>query len=227
MNDYKEFEKNNNLAINNCKKYRQMIDQGELPTYNWVKEKMFGGDTLVGIFMGCNAHAIFQIYTKEFIETLAKDIKALKPKKILEVGAGDGRLSYFLNRYGVNSKPIDDYKWEKTEDQKEVKGIRYPKEVEKIDFKDALKREQPDTVIICWEELGAKFTIDILEYPSVKNVIWIGEFPGGCTGNEETFNRFKHEDLNNPYCLARTDHRFGDEMNEHTTVYKFENKEIK
>jgi len=132
------------------------------------------------------------------------------------VGAGDGRLSHFLNVAGLNIKPTDNYSWGKKDHP-----INYPQEVEKIDFRKALKKYNPDLVIICWEELGAPFTQEILKHPSVKGVIWIGEGEGGCTGAETTFD-LPHKMLNSSkYALARTDMSWDSHLHRHTAVYLF------
>jgi hypothetical protein len=218
FSELERFEKDIALSI---LFYRKKLDSGELLPYDWIVKHFFKGIG-IGFFMTCHENAIFQIYSKEFIETLANQIKKLNPKKVIEVGAGDGRLSYFLNKHGVNSKPIDNHAWAKCEDDKNVVHITYPPEVEKIDYRNALRKYNPDLVILCWEELSAKYTQKILDYPSVKYVIWIGEHAGGCTGSEDTFMRYKNEELENDCCLCRTDHSFGGRnIHKHTGVYLF------
>jgi hypothetical protein len=100
------------------------------------------------------------------------------------------------------------------------RNIKYSPEVERIDFREALKKYNPDLVIICWEELNMPYTEEILKYPSVKWIVWIGE-PGGCTGVSNLTDK-PHEMLKSRmFCLARTD--YGGELGcgRHTSVLLF------
>jgi hypothetical protein len=213
-------------SIKQIEEYKKLLDAGELPSYNWIVESIFKKSD-VGIFFGTQRHSIFQFYSQEYIAALANDIKKLKPKTIIEVGAGDGRLSFFLNKYWsvkgipLKSTPTDDYSWG-MHIESDSRHIVYPKEVEKLNFKEALKKYNPDVVIICWEELHAKYTQEILKFPSVRYVVWIGEGEGGCTGDPSTF-ALPYERLKNPFGLCRTDFMLGDDhrLLYHSGVYLF------
>lgn len=75
--------------------------------------------------------------------------------------------------------------------------------------------------MINWEELRGTYSIDVLVYPSVKYLLWIGEGPEGCNGSEELWE-FDFDDTENPYCLSRTDMwAFDDKINKHTGVLIF------
>lgn len=196
-------------------RYKQLLDKGKLLSYKELREDIINPMS-INLFLASVDNGIFQFYSKEFIETLANDIKKLKPKTVVEVGAGDGNLSRALRRHGVNSIPTDNYSWNFTNKRR---NINYPEGVERLDFKKALKKYNPDLVIICWEELGAEYTKEILKYPSVKWVLWIGEF-GGCCGHPD-LSELTHDYLNNPYCIARTD--LGGSW--HTCVVLFKKKQ--
>jgi len=193
-----------------AQKYKRALNKGQLLSYAEIYENLIKPMS-VSLFLSCNELGIFQIFSREFIDELSKEIKKLKAKTIIEVGAGDGNLSRALQRKGVDSKPTDNYNWKKRG------NINYPKDVEKIDFKKALKKYNPELVIICWEELGMPFTEEILKHPSVKWVIWIGEGLGGCCGNDSSLEKLNHTYIENKYCLARTD--MGQIL--HTCVYLF------
>jgi hypothetical protein len=164
----------------------------------------------------CQVLNIFQFYSIEFIDHVVKTINSSGFQRIIEIGAGDGYLSYFLNEAGIGIVATDDYS---------RTYINRPGRVEKIGHMDALKKYDPDFVVINWEEYRGTYSLDVLAYPSVKNLLWIGEGSVGCTGSEELWG-FDHMNTENPYCLSRTDEcwLFGEEINKHTFVMIFHPK---
>jgi len=183
----------------------KFITKYKLPSYEWIVDNIFIEHRITGsqdryntvdyIFTPCEVLDIFQFYSTEFIDHIVKTINKLGPRSIVEVGAGDGYLSYFLGERGVDIVPTDDYS---------RPHINRPERVEKIGQKDALKKYNPDHVVINWEEFQATISLDVLAHPSVKHLLWIGEGKGGCTGSEELWE-FDYEDTDNPYCLSRSD----------------------
>ena len=118
----------------------------------------------------------YQLLNKEFVENLADEIKKLNPKKVIELNAGVGYLSRFLQRYGIDIIPTDSHNW----------NFDYNEDVEKLTYEQALEKYNPDVVIQSWEMPGAKGSIKSLEYPSVRHLIWIGE-KGNC-GSGDLFD---------------------------------------
>lgn len=204
----------------------KFISKNRLPSYEWVVNNIFVEHRITGsqdrhnttdyIFAPCEVLDIFQFYSTEFIDHVAQSINSLGPKRIVEVGAGDGYLSYFLGEHGVDIVPTDDYSRD---------FIKRPGWVEKIGHIDALKKYDPDLVFINWEEFQATYSLDVLAYPSVKHLLWIGEGSDGCTGSEELWE-FDYENTENPYCLSRSDEYwlFRDEVRKHTYVMLFNPK---
>ena len=199
--------------LNIYKYWNDFIIKGKLPSYRWVVENIFNtGDVGAGIFSACKELCIFQFFSREFIDFLTETIKNIQANKIVEIGAGDGLLSHFLREKGIDIHPTDDHSRD---------DIEHPERVEKLSHKEALKKYNPDLVIINWEEYTFDYAVDVLKYPSVKYVIWIGEYNGGCTGSEKLWN-YKNKDTDNPYCLARTDSMmFGNSVHKHTGVWIF------
>jgi len=194
------------------KYWNDYLIKGKLPTYIWVVENIFNtGDAAADIFFPCKELCIFQFFSQEFIDFLAESIKRIKANKIVEIGAGDGLLSHFLMEKGIDIHPTDDYSRD---------DLDHPERVEKLGHKQTLEKYSPDLVVINWEEYNAEYSIDVLKYPSVKYVIWIGEYNEGCTGSEKLWD-YKHEDTGNPYCLARTDSMMFGDIHKHTAVWIF------
>jgi hypothetical protein len=104
-------------------------------------------------------------YSLEFVETLYTEIKKVSRTPILEICAGNGKLSYQLRKRGVPIMATDDYSW----------GISNGCIVEKCTHKDALTRYKPEIVIASWIPRGASIGFDVLASPSVKYFIDIGD----------------------------------------------------
>lgn len=133
---------------------------------------------------------VFEFLNEEFIESfsdyLSKRSESLgatedSPITILEVGAGNGRLSHLLqqkltskNSGKVSVIATDSGEW----------NIKTSFPVEKIDHKEALEKYQPKIVIFSWMPLGEDCTDDFRATKSVEEYILIGETAGGCCGDE-------------------------------------------
>lgn len=137
---------------------------------------------------------IFEVWTKEYIERfsnyLTDRVKALggtkeNPATILEVGAGDGKLSYFLTQQ-LKKSGADTIKLIATNYDNEVYQIKSAyKNVEKIPEKEALKKYNPSIVICSWMLNRVDWTPDFRNTKSVQEYILIG--PQGPCGKEETW----------------------------------------
>lgn len=128
----------------------------------------------------CKTHKIYEFLTQEFVEALAgyleKRILEIhttqkKELRILEVCAGDGRLTHFLqhfldqkvpNQYSITAS--DSGEWS-------IKPV-FP--VVKINHLQALDQIQPDIVICSWMPKGKDLTRDFRLTASVKEYILIG-----------------------------------------------------
>ncbi|MCX6723327.1 MAG: hypothetical protein NT094_04680 [Candidatus Staskawiczbacteria bacterium] len=152
-------------------------------------------------------YKIYEIYTQEFIERfsifLAEQIKKLKkddqPTTILEVGAGNGRLAHFLNNRLKDISP-DLARCVATDSGANESKEAFPGEtpVEKLDYKEALKKYKPQIVICSWMPYGIDWTVDFRKTNSVEEYILIGEEDEGCCGHSsKTWGDFSGE--NKPY----------------------------
>ncbi|ATW27955.1 hypothetical protein [Candidatus Formimonas warabiya] len=83
-------------------------------------------------------------------------VKFLKNKKCLEIMAGCGALSYFLQRSGINIKPTDNFCY--TGDWNI--GKNYWTDIEDIDCLDAIVK------------YGKNIDVIVLSWPSVRNITY-------------------------------------------------------
>ena len=127
-----------------------------------------------------------------------------KPVTILEIGAGNGRLSHFL-RQKIEEKVPGLVKIVATDSGKQ--GIKDDFDVEELDHKKALEKHKPDIVISSWMPYSVDFTKDIRDFESeadgeikrVQEYILIGEKDS--TGDEwETWGiDYEYKDKIPPY----------------------------
>ena len=122
------------------------------------------------------------------------DVK--QPFRVLEVGAGDGRLAFHLQkRLALQRHPIeviasDDGSWGiKPMVVKYLAGESGPKVV-RMDCKTAVEHFRPQLVLCQWMPAGEDWTPAIRAVNDVESYILIGETdaPDGCCGAAETWD---------------------------------------
>lgn len=154
---------------------------------------------------------IYEIWTKEYIDAfgnyLAQRVDSLggnknNPTMILEVGAGNGRLTHFLQEKlnelipgKVKIVATDSGDWK----------IKPTFSVENISHQEALKKYQPQIVLFSWMPPDYDCTKEFRATDSVEEYVLIGEAEiGGCSGRdwetwgEESYNE-NHEGETPPY----------------------------
>jgi len=104
-----------------------------------------------------------------------------RPLVILEIGAGNGRLSHFLQQK-LEEKAPGQTKVVATDSGAWTLKSDFP--VEQLDHKKAIKKYRPDIVICSWMPYQKDWTKDIRMCDRVKEYILIGETDGGCCGDE-------------------------------------------
>lgn len=127
-------------------------------------------------------HFIFQLPNKEFIHSLAEKIRDIKPKTIVEVGAGRGIISRHLSN--ILQKEIimtDSYEWW---DYRNIKTKLLCPNVIKKNYIEAIKEFKPDLIIASWIPYRKCWTEYFRQFPFVRGYIVIGEHRGGATGCE-------------------------------------------
>lgn len=154
-------------------------------------------------------HMIYQLPNKEFVSEIANKIRDIKPDIIVEVGAGRGLISGYVNKI-LNKEIIltDSYDWWDY-DNDETK-ILCPN-VLKRTYIDAIEEFKPDIIIASWIPYDQCWTKDFRKYPFVKGYIIIGESRGGATGcDDDWITDWKLQYLDNvkKYGISKTDHGF-------------------
>ena len=135
--------------------------------------------------------------TNKFCEKLSDLIKSLpdqrvsniSPKpKILEVGCGNGMLTYGLRKYGIDIIATDDMSWERN--KKEL----WVDDIEKLSYVEAFHKYKNDVnvIIMSYPPYGNlncyKMVKEMYKYSSACReaylLIYIGEIYGNCASDE-------------------------------------------
>lgn len=124
-----------------------------------------------------NQKGIYCFYSKALIREL---IRLIGDKKCVEIAAGDGTLTRFLNDAHTDCKATDDYSWEHY--------ITYPDFVEKADAKAALFKYAPEVVLCSWPVPQNTYEKHVFKTSSVKLYIVIGTRNPAFTGDFGAYN---------------------------------------
>ncbi len=156
-------------------------------------------------FTFCCQYSLYDLYCCEYIESLAHYLKDnWKDKRIIEVAAGDGRFTSYLEWAGVPMLLATDSKDGASCDFDER---FYGDNVTKMDALGAVAHFKADLVIGAWFPYGSDLPEKILETGTP--LIFIGETAGGCCGRDELWE-WPYNDLDcSEYSICRTDYTFG------------------
>jgi len=138
----------------------------------------------------------YEILTSDLIRALAAWVRAssvagagapsTEPLRVLEVGAGDGRLSHYLREALRENSPASDGALSvvvvATDSGERSIPACAPGAVEVLDYRDALRRHAPQLVLCCWMPLGQDWTAAFRECASVSSFLLLGEADDGCSG---------------------------------------------
>jgi len=122
---------------------------------------------------------IYCFYSRELITALAAMIGS---RSCLEIGAGDGTLTRFLQKQGVQVTATDNYSWSQ--------AVKYPEWVIKLDAREALRNYLPEVVICSWPPSQNDFERDVFATPCVQLYIVIGSRHAFAFGN---WQDYKHQ----------------------------------
>jgi len=143
----------------------------------------------------CEASGTYEFLTSDFVNLLAKYLidrvellqrAQLKKKvvKILEVGAGDGRLTYFLREAMADLPHVDimatDLRKNATP---EAETSRCFAPVYSFGYREALEKFRPNIVICSWMPMGIDWTASFREQTNVSEYVLIGETDWGVCGH--------------------------------------------
>ncbi len=179
----------------------KILSIGELPTYAEAEAllrlfyRKYKGSHADKWEKFCNASGIYNIWNVEFVKTLAEEIRRLGSFPIVEICAGNGKLSYHLRKAGIDIKATD--------------SQGYDPFVEEHDHAKTLKKYKPQVVVASWSPKD-RISHDVLDYPTVNHYLHIGN-PDMCGIGENVFMRkdFTHSDLRNveEFSIGMTDYR--------------------
>jgi hypothetical protein len=119
---------------------------------------------------------IYCFYSKQLVDALAGLIDG---RSCLEIAAGDGTLSRFLQDAGVNVAATDDHSW--------THSVRFPASVERVDARQALRAHRPETVICSWPPAGNPFEQWVFRTSSVQTYIVIASRHEFASGNWRSY----------------------------------------
>lgn len=128
---------------------------------------------------------VFEIWNYEYIRALSKYFVQSqnkitnRPIKILEVAAGNGRLTYFLRQ---RLEKIFPGKFELFATDSGTEKYIIDFSVEKLNHKEAIKKYCPDIIICSWMPMGIDLSVDFRKEKNLKEYILIGPARLGIIG---------------------------------------------
>lgn len=121
---------------------------------------------------------IYCFYSRELITALAEMAAS---RSCLEIGAGDGTLTRFLQEQGVQISATDNHAWSQ--------AVSYPDWVIKLDARAALAAYAPEVVICSWPPSENDFEREVFATPSVQLYIVIGSRHQFAFGNWQDYRK--------------------------------------
>ena len=138
-----KFTMSNNLDLTALNK--ALIDEnGNIKCVSADELRSFGKEKL-SLF--AFRHGIYQFPTLELMKILRG---LIGQKSCIEIGAGIGVIGRHLAIKMTDSYQQSDPQYRKIYENMGTPVIKYPKDVEKLSYKDALKKYRPDCVLGCW-----------------------------------------------------------------------------
>lgn len=113
---------------------------------------------------------IYCFYARPLVTGLARLIDEVGGPAI-EIAAGDGTLTRFLEAAGVTITASDDQTWSATSGTSAVSGTGASSDVERLDAESALRRDQPRVVVCSWPPPGNRFEAHVFRTASVARYI--------------------------------------------------------
>ncbi|MFA4846036.1 MAG: hypothetical protein WC654_05755 [Patescibacteria group bacterium] len=170
----------------------KLRDHSYLPTHAFISRAFTSEDFSSQEwhrFVDDKEHPVFEFLNEEFLNAFSDyfsqridNLGASKdsPVTILEVGAGNGRLSHFLQKK-LDAKLLGKVKVIPTDSGELSLKTTFPIEI--IGHKKALEKYKPKIVIFSWMPYGSDFTDDFRAAESVDEYILIGETDDGNCGD--------------------------------------------
>jgi hypothetical protein len=119
---------------------------------------------------------IWCFYSRPLIAELAR---LIGDRPCLEIAAGDGTLTRFLDDEGAHVTATDDYSWSGS--------ASFPATVLQQDARTALRHHKPQVVLCSWPPAGNPFEQYVFSTPSVQDYLVIGSPHETSTGNRGAY----------------------------------------
>lgn len=162
---------------------------------------------------------VYQLWTAESLAALAAWLTRRGARRILEVGAGDGRLTHWLQPLVPQAMFVatDDGSWH-------ITGSHRLADVRPASVETALRRHAPDTVLSSWMPYRVDWTPAFRATASVARYVLIGEGEWGCVGThaawqaQRGWRRERLEDFSEA-AWCRTDYSMGPRLVQHAQAW--------
>jgi len=139
----------------------KIISVDQLPTYEEAERFFRFLEERHEWFGFCREYNIFNAYNVEFVDSLAARIKSFGKGFVVEVCAGNGKLSHHLKNRGINIIATDDYSNDEIKKDESL--------FEKLSCSEALEKYKPKMVIASWIPYGGEeIGLSILNFSSVR-----------------------------------------------------------
>jgi len=119
---------------------------------------------------------IYCFYSRPYVQQLAA---LLAGRSCLEIGAGDGTLTRFLQEQGVTITATDDYSWQDR--------ISYPASVAQTEAGVALRHHAPEVVLCSWPPARNTFEREVFRTRSVALYIVVVSVHQFASGNWQDY----------------------------------------
>lgn len=122
-------------------------------------DRTYGNGAYGGLLSLAGQH---QIIHDGLIDGLARLIRQLGTSNNLEISAGTGKLSYWLNKRGIRITPTDL--------NPRIRGVK------RLDYRDAIDTYRPELVLAAWPvPYGVRLITDVFNRESVRHFIVVGK----------------------------------------------------
>ncbi len=121
-------------------------------------------------------------------EETIKKIKAfVGGKTVLEVGAGRGLWAKILQKYGIHTRPVDNFSGYGNKEVDQNEENLYTK-VENVSGEKVTQQRSSDVLLMIWPPFDNDLAFNVLNNFSGNKFIYIGEREGGANANGNFFD---------------------------------------
>lgn len=166
------------LSIEYLPSYEEVLGLQKLMWANMTEESLFNP-----WFDFCARREVFQVLNVEFVDALADELRKFGAVPLIEICAGNGKLSYHLSKKGISIVATDDYSWELSDGEY----------VQRATHMSALMECAPRVVVGSWIPYKSRIGFDVLDF-GVDYFVDIGESIGNATWmTNEVYSRHDYE----------------------------------